>query len=132
MNIALWTAQIILAVTFLASGIAKSTMSKERMISTGQTGVAPFPLPFIRVVAACELLAVLGLILPQALGVAPILTPLAATGLAGIGVPRGLDVLLRTHLRRRRREAAAPRRPGGRDGRRARELGGRHRQPPRQ
>lgn len=89
MNIALWAAQVILAVTFLASGIAKSTMSKEKMISTGQTGVAPFPLPFIRVVAACELLAVLGLILPQALGVAPILTPLAASGLAGIMVGAG-------------------------------------------
>ncbi|HWU57517.1 MAG TPA: DoxX family protein [Microbacteriaceae bacterium] len=84
MNIALWVAQGILAAVCLSSGIAKSTMAKERMITTGQTGVAPFPLPFIRTIAAFELLAAMGLILPQATGIAPILTPLAAIGFAAI------------------------------------------------
>jgi uncharacterized membrane protein YphA (DoxX/SURF4 family) len=86
MNIALWVTQVILAATFAVSGTLKSVQSKERMIATGQTGVAPFPLPVIRGVAACELLAVVGLILPWSTGVAPVLTPLAAVGLAVVMV----------------------------------------------
>jgi uncharacterized membrane protein YphA (DoxX/SURF4 family) len=80
MNAALWTIQAVLAATFAASGAFKLTQSKERMIATGQTGVAPFPLPVIRVVAALELLAAAGLLLPQATGVAPALTVVAAAG----------------------------------------------------
>jgi uncharacterized membrane protein YphA (DoxX/SURF4 family) len=82
MNVALWIAQLVLAVLFLTSGALKSVMSKERMLATGQTGVAPFPLPAIRVIAACELLGVLGLLLPRLTGIAPVLTPVAALGLA--------------------------------------------------
>ena len=82
MNIALWVVQGLLAATYAASGTAKSVMPKERMIATGQTGVAPFPLPVIRVVAACEVLGALGLVLPWMLGVAPLLTPVSAVGLA--------------------------------------------------
>lgn len=86
MNIALWIAQGLLAATFLSSGTAKSTMTKQRMIDTRQTGVAPFPLGAIRVIAALELIAAVGLVLPQATGVAPVLTPLAAIGLAAVMV----------------------------------------------
>jgi len=80
-NAALWAVQILLAAVFAGSGIVKLTMSKPRMIATGQTGVAPFPLPVIRFTAACEVLAAAGLILPGLLHVAPLLTPLAAVGL---------------------------------------------------
>ncbi|OEU91790.1 DoxX family protein [Streptomyces abyssalis] len=82
MNAALWTAQILLAALFLVSGVLKVSMPKDRLIASGQTGVAPFPLPVIRVTATCELFAVAGLLLPWLTGVAPSLTPLAAVGLA--------------------------------------------------
>jgi uncharacterized membrane protein YphA (DoxX/SURF4 family) len=81
MNLFLWILQIALAVVFTGSGIAKSTMSRDRLIATGQTGVAVFPMPVVRFTAACELLAVLGLILPWATGIARVLTPIAALGL---------------------------------------------------
>jgi uncharacterized membrane protein YphA (DoxX/SURF4 family) len=81
MNIALWILQGVLAAVFAISGVAKSTMSRERMLATGQSGIAPFPLPVIRAVAICELFAVAGLLLPWATGIAPVLTPLAAVGL---------------------------------------------------
>ncbi len=81
MTVALWVVQFLLAGVFLASGITKSTMSKERMIATGQTGVAPFPLPVIRITAVCEILAAVALVLPGLTGIAPVLTPLAAVGL---------------------------------------------------
>ncbi|MFC1421076.1 DoxX family protein [Streptacidiphilus cavernicola] len=84
MNIALWIAQGLLAAVFLGSGVMKSTQTKEKMIETGQTGVAPFPLPAIRAVAALELLAAVGLIAPQLTGIAPVLTPLAAVGLMAV------------------------------------------------
>ncbi|WP_199433384.1 DoxX family protein [Qaidamihabitans albus] len=80
MNVALWICQGILATFCAISGSTKSTMSKERMLATGQTGVREFPLPVIRIVAAAELLAVPGLVLPWWTGIAPVLTPLAASG----------------------------------------------------
>jgi uncharacterized membrane protein YphA (DoxX/SURF4 family) len=82
MNATLWTVQILLAMVFLASGTAKSTLGKEKLIASGQTGVAPFPLRWIRVIARLEILGAIGLIAPGAVGVALALTPLAAVGLA--------------------------------------------------
>ncbi|MCM2577986.1 DoxX family protein [Streptomyces sp. MTZ3.1] len=57
-------------------------MPKDRLIESGQTGVAPFPPAVIKATATCELFAVAGLILPWAIGIAAALTPLAACGLA--------------------------------------------------
>jgi uncharacterized membrane protein YphA (DoxX/SURF4 family) len=82
MNTMLWTGQVILALVFAASGIMKISWDKARLVASGQTGVQPFPAPLIKAVAACELVAVIGLIVPRATGIAPVLTPLAATGLA--------------------------------------------------
>ena len=81
MDIALWATQILLAGLFLGSGVVKGTWAKERLIATGQTGVAPFPLPIIRITAASEILAAIGLIAPTLTGIVPALTPAAAAGL---------------------------------------------------
>jgi uncharacterized membrane protein YphA (DoxX/SURF4 family) len=86
MNAMLWTLQVLLAAVFAFSGAVKSTLSKPRLIATGQTGVAPFPLPLIRFTAGCELLGALAMILPGLLRVAVVLTPLAAAGFAVIMV----------------------------------------------
>ncbi|GAA5146109.1 hypothetical protein GCM10023321_05050 [Pseudonocardia eucalypti] len=82
MNAALWTGQIALAAIFALSGALKSTMSRQRMLETGQTGAAAYPLPVVRFAAVCELLAVVGLIVPPLVGVAPQLAGWAAVGLA--------------------------------------------------
>ncbi|MEV6444471.1 DoxX family protein [Amycolatopsis sp. NPDC051716] len=82
MNAALWTGQVLLAVLFAVSGALKSTMSRQRMLETGQTGAAAYPLPVVRFTAICELLAAVGLVLPRLLGIAPVLTGWAAVGLA--------------------------------------------------
>jgi hypothetical protein len=78
----MWIGQWTLAAIFLGSGIAKSTMPKKRLIDTGQTGVVFFPQPAIRAIASLELLGALGVVLPWLAGIAPVLTPSAATGLA--------------------------------------------------
>ncbi|WP_433603186.1 DoxX family protein [Nocardia sp. CA-135953] len=82
MNIALWIGQIVLAVVFTASGIAKATQSKDKLVEMGQTGVAVFPKPVVRLTAYAELLGVIGIIVPWLTGIAPVLTPLAAVGFA--------------------------------------------------
>jgi hypothetical protein len=86
MDLLLWIFQGVLAVVFLGSGVAKGSMSRERLVATGQTGVALFPMPVVRFTAGCELLAAAGLVLPWATGIARALTPLAAVGLCVIMV----------------------------------------------
>lgn len=82
MNIALWSASILLAGIFLGSGVAKSVLGRERLLASGQTGIAPFPMPLVRVVAVLEIVGAVGLIVPWAFETAHVLTPLAAVGLA--------------------------------------------------
>ena len=86
MNVVAWVAQVILGVVFAGSGVAKSTMSRERLLATGQTGAIEFSMPVVRFTAVMELLAAIGLIGPWALGIARWLTPAAACGLIVIMV----------------------------------------------
>lgn len=81
MDVTAWICQGLLAVVFFASGVAKSTMSRERLLETGQTGAAVFPMPAVRVAAASELMAAAGLVLPWLTGIGRPLTPAAAAGL---------------------------------------------------
>jgi hypothetical protein len=82
MNTITWIFTGLLAVVFTISGVLKATMSRARLIAGGQTGIAPFPMPVVRAVAVCELLAVAGLFAPWLTDTARVLTPLAATGLS--------------------------------------------------
>ncbi|GAA3088236.1 hypothetical protein JOF29_008084 [Kribbella aluminosa] len=86
MNTIVWIFTGVLGVVFTISGVLKATMSRARLIATGQTGIAPFPMPLVRAVAVCELLAVAGLFAPWLTGTARILTPLAAVGLCVVMV----------------------------------------------
>lgn len=86
MNLALWICQGILATVFASSGLLKGRQTKEKMLASGQTGVRDYSLGFIRFIALMELLGAVGLILPWATRIAPVLTPVAAAGLAIIMV----------------------------------------------
>jgi uncharacterized membrane protein YphA (DoxX/SURF4 family) len=86
MNTTLWIIQGALAVVFLGSGAAKISWSRERLIASGQTGVAVYPMPVVRFAAFTELLAGVGLILPWATDIAPVLTPLAGLGVCALMV----------------------------------------------
>lgn len=86
MNAFLWILQVGLAALFLWSGVNKISLGRERLIASGQTGIAVYPMPVVRFTAGCELLAALGLIVPWATGIAPVLTPLAALGLCVVMV----------------------------------------------
>jgi uncharacterized membrane protein YphA (DoxX/SURF4 family) len=77
----LWAAQVLLAVAFFAAGMMKSTtpvaelQAKMAWIKDGME-------PLVRFIGITEVLGALGLILPSATRIKPILTPLAAVGLA--------------------------------------------------
>ena len=80
MNVALLVGQALLAVVFAYSGALKVSQPKEKLLKMGQTGVAVFPGPLLRLVALCELLGVVGVIVPWLTNRAPGLTPAAAAG----------------------------------------------------
>lgn len=83
MNIALWIVTGVLAAGFLAGGVAMLVLPKERFraISTAQHYVDDFDPGFIKALGALKVLAAAGLVLPAALGILPVLVPLAALGL---------------------------------------------------
>jgi hypothetical protein len=78
MNTLLWIGQIFLSVTFLYSGICKSTLPEKKLIAKGQTGVVGLPSPVIKFIGATEILGAIGIIVPWLTNTAKILTPVAA------------------------------------------------------
>lgn len=82
MNLALWVTQGLLAAVFIATGGMKLLRSKEDLLAAGMAALAPLSPQVLRSVGALELLGAIGLILPWLTGIAPVLTPLAAIGLA--------------------------------------------------
>lgn len=81
MNIALWIAQALLALVFLGAGFMKASQPKEKL-EAAMPWTASFPLAGVRAIGVAEVLGAIGLILPAATGIATVLTPLAAVGLA--------------------------------------------------
>ncbi|HET7802538.1 MAG TPA: DoxX family protein [Humibacillus xanthopallidus] len=80
MNVVLWIIQGVLAAAFLAAGIMKSTQPKAKL-QEKLPWVEDFSQGTVRLIGVVEILAAIGLVLPALTGIAPILTPLAATGL---------------------------------------------------
>ncbi|ACZ87222.1 DoxX family protein [Streptosporangium roseum] len=101
MNVFLWVLQAVLAVVFGLAGIMHSTWPKERLRPM-LPWVEDFTPARIRLIGMVELLGALGLFLPAVTGIAPILTPLAATGLAVT-----MLVAAVTHTRRKEPPAVA-------------------------
>jgi hypothetical protein len=81
MNIALWIVQGLLAVAFGGSGVVKATRDRKRLFEDGITWVEDFSAVAVKAIGVLEVLAAVGLILPAATGIAPLLTPLAAVGI---------------------------------------------------
>ncbi|MDP9794687.1 hypothetical protein J2S43_003199 [Catenuloplanes nepalensis] len=102
MNIVLWVAAGLLAAAFLFSGAFKLALSHEKYVAS-QPWAADVPAWVPRVIGVLELLGAAGLILPAVLSVAPILVPLAATGL-GVIMAGAMVV----HVRRAEFAALAP------------------------
>jgi uncharacterized membrane protein YphA (DoxX/SURF4 family) len=81
MNLALWIVAIVLAAVFLGSGLMKQFVPKEKLVTSGQGWAQDVSSTNIRLIGLAEILGAIGLVLPAAVHIAPILVPLAAIGL---------------------------------------------------
>jgi uncharacterized membrane protein YphA (DoxX/SURF4 family) len=82
MNLALWIIAIVLAVAFAGSGLMKLVVPKDKLVTAGQGWAQDYSPTNIRLIGLVEILGAVGLVLPAAVHIAPILVPLAAVGLA--------------------------------------------------
>jgi uncharacterized membrane protein YphA (DoxX/SURF4 family) len=83
MNLTLWIIAGLLAVAYLIGGGGKLIMPKEKIAAMSRSArwIEDFSGGSVRAIGALEVLAAVGLILPAALDIAPVLVPLAALGL---------------------------------------------------
>lgn len=96
MTITMWILNIILALVFLGAGGMHAFQSKEKLASSGMGWAADMSSGTVKAIGWLEILGAVGLILPIATGIAKILSPIAAIGLAVVMI--GAVV---THVRRK-------------------------------
>ncbi len=84
MNTVIWILQGMIAMMFLMAGFMKVTQSKDELKIKGKgrmDWVEDLSIKNIRLIGIVEVLAAIGLILPQWTGILPWLTPVSAAGL---------------------------------------------------
>jgi hypothetical protein len=100
MNIALWIVAGLLAVASLAGGAMLLLLPKEKLAASSWGWVEDFSAGAVKSIGTLKVLAAVGLILPAALDIAPVLVPLAAVGWVLLMVGAMI-----THLRRHEAQA---------------------------
>src|ERR1700724_1609570 len=80
MNLALWIVAVVLAAVFAGSGLIKELVPKDKLVTSGQGWAHDYSSTSIRLIGLAEILGAIGLVLPAAVHIAPILVPLAAVG----------------------------------------------------
>jgi uncharacterized membrane protein YphA (DoxX/SURF4 family) len=102
-NVVLWILAGVLAAAFLGAGVMKLSRSKEQLASSGMAWTEDFSSGMVKFVGLVEVLGAIGLILPAALDIVPVLVPLAALGLVLTMI--GAVVV---HVRRKELNTVAP------------------------
>ncbi len=85
MNLALWIVAAVLAVGFVVGGIVKIVTPKDRYAALGHGSsrwADQFSPAAFKALGMIEVTGGVGLVLPGAVGVAPVLVPFAALGMA--------------------------------------------------
>ncbi len=96
MSTTIWVFQGILSMIFLLAGIMKISNPKDKLKEKVGDWVDGFSISKIKLIGIIEIFAAIGLILPMALNILPVLTPLAA-----IGIILDMSVAAMTHLKRK-------------------------------
>jgi hypothetical protein len=97
MNLTLWIIASVLAAVFLVGAASKLFIPKDTLASfPGGGWVKDFSPGFVQAMGVVDLLAAVGLILPAALGIAPVLVPLAAVGIVLL-MAGAVVIRVRTH-----------------------------------
>lgn len=95
MDVTLWVVQALLALAYLGAGSAK-LIQPQAKLQPAMPYVEDLPEWLVKFIGTVEILGAAGLVLPGLTGVAPVLTPLAAAGLAILQVLAGM-----LHVKRR-------------------------------
>lgn len=86
MNTVLWILQIVLALVFSGAGAMKLLQPPEKLARSVGGWVENTPATALKALGAAELAGAVGVVAPAATGIAPLLTPVAAAGLAAVMV----------------------------------------------
>jgi uncharacterized membrane protein YphA (DoxX/SURF4 family) len=97
LHIGLWIVQVLLGVMFLMAGLMKSTQPIAALAAQ-MKWPAVVPEALVRFIGISELLGGLGLVLPSATRIKPVLTPIAALGLVVVMVLAALFHVSRGEL----------------------------------
>ncbi|MFJ8962171.1 DoxX family protein [Lentzea sp. NPDC102401] len=96
MDLAVWIVSGVLAALYLMAGFTKLVKTKQDLVAEPRMSWAgDFTEGQVKGIGAVEVAGAIGLVLPWLTGIAPILTPIAAIGLALVQVGAAI-----THLRR--------------------------------
>ncbi|AFC48195.1 DoxX family protein [Mycobacterium intracellulare MOTT-02] len=99
-KIALWAVQGLLAFAYLVAGGLKVVRPREQLVASGRLDwMKDHSDAAVKAVGAVEIVGALGVILPEATGIARILTPIAAVGLVIVQIGA-----MRVHLTCNERE----------------------------
>lgn len=82
MLIAYWIVAALLAVMIVGAGLLKVVRTKEQLTSMGLAWVEDFAGWQVKTIGAFEVLGALGLVVPMATGILPVLGPVAGIGIA--------------------------------------------------
>ena len=85
MNAALWAVQVILAIMFMMAGAMKLMKDKDELAEK-MGWVEDLSQSTIQLIGTAEVLGAIGMVSTALTGIAPILTPLAASGLAVVAM----------------------------------------------
>ncbi|HZM74917.1 MAG TPA: DoxX family protein [Candidatus Limnocylindrales bacterium] len=82
MNVVLWIIAGALAALLIPAGIMKLTQPREKLAATGLGWTMDFSPRSVKMIGALDALGGIGLVLPPLVGIAPVLAPIAAVGVA--------------------------------------------------
>ena len=82
MNVVLWVIAVLLGVAFIGAGAMKALRPKDQLAASGMGWTDDYSAGAVKAIGVLEILAGIGLILPAAVDILPVLVPLAALGLA--------------------------------------------------
>ena len=103
METLLWVLQYLLGAGFLLTGTTKLIQPRAKMAAGPMSWAANVSDEQFRAIGAVEVLGAVGVVLPAELGIATVLTPIAATGLAAT-----MAGAVATHIRMGEPERAVP------------------------
>ena len=82
MEIVVWVLHGLAALAFLGAGVTKLVRPRPALVSSGMGWAEDYSDAGVKGIGALEVVGALGLVLPAVTGIAPVLVPLAALGLA--------------------------------------------------